>query len=496
MLFKQLAKYASTQAEHIAILGQNNALTYRELNTAVSGAQKTLKQFAGNATIALAIENSPAWVVIDLAAMANANPTVPLPAFFSAAQIQHAVLDAGVTALITDNPNYFSTLFADFILASQQLHITSKALTLFKLRVPDKILPANTAKITYTSGTTGNPKGVCLSTQAMMQVASSIRSVTQINPHDQHLCVLPLATLLENVAGVYAALLAGATVHLLPSEQVGLTGSSLNVLQLHHTLAQTRASTAIFIPEMLQALVFACENGAGNLPHLRFLAVGGASVSPQLLHRAIALGLPIYEGYGLSESASVVSLNSLHTNKIGSVGKPLPHVEIKITDENEILVKGANLLGYTGEQALTSNQDFIDTGDIGYFDKDGYLFINGRKKNVFITSYGRNVSPEWVERELKSTPHIAQAALFGEAKPWNVAVIVPSQNGSKSDIQNSINSINADLPDYARIHRFIIADAPFTAQNQQLTSNGKNRRDNILKAYQNKINALYAGETA
>ena len=83
--------------------------------------------------------------------------------------------------------------------------------------------------------------------------------------------------------------------------------------------------------------------------------------------------------------------------------------------------------GYTGEQALTLPDEFIDTGDIGYLDEDGFLFINGRKKNVFITSFGRNVSPEWVERELQMSPYIAQAALFGEARPWNVAIIVLRQ---------------------------------------------------------------------
>lgn len=494
MFFEQLAKHAQAQADHIALKGQDTTLSYAELSAAVLATQTELVSFASQATIALAIENSPAWVVIDLAAMANANPTVPLPAFFSAAQMQHAVQDAGASVLITDNPTHFSALFAGFIQASSQLTIAGKTITVFKLRVQSKTLPTNTVKITYTSGTTGHPKGVCLSAQAMLQVANSIRIATQLSEKDQHLCVLPLATLLENVAGVYAALLAGATVHLLPNEHVGLVGSKLDVSLLHAALSQNQISTAIFIPEMLQALVAACDNGADKLQHLRFLAVGGASVSPQLLQRALKLGLPIFEGYGLSESASVVSLNTPQGNKIGSTGKPLPHVEVKITDKNEVLVKGANLLGYTGEQALTSEQDYIDTGDIGYLDEEGYLFISGRKKNVFITSFGRNVSPEWVERELKNSPIIAQAALFGEAKPWNVAVIVPRQPASNLVTQTTIDSINADLPDYARIGRFIIADAPFSAQNQQLTTNGKNRRDMILKYYQDKINALYLSE--
>ena len=157
------------------------------------------------------------------------------------------------------------------------------------------------------------------------------------------------------------------------------------------------------------------------------------------------------------------------------------------------MIHGNAYLGYVGQQHAQTNS--VHTGDIGHLDKDGYLIITGRKKNIFITSFGRNVSPEWVERELKISPYIAQAALFGEAKPWNVAVIVPRQGTSAEQIENAINTINAQLPDYARVGRWISADAPFCTKNQQLTSNGRNRRDVILQHYQHKINALYEGKS-
>ena len=200
----------------------------------------------------------------------------------------------------------------------------------------------------------------------------------------------------------------------------------------------------------------------------------------------------MFEGYGLTESASVVSLNTPEANKMGSAGKPLSHIEIKITGQHEVLVKGANFLGYTNQQQQIEQYAFIDTGDIGYLDDEGYLFINGRKKNVFITSFGRNVSPEWVERELKVSPYIAQAAVFGEARPWNVAVIVLRQSMDNIAISKVIQAVNAYLPDYASVAQWIIADTPFTAANQQLTTNGKNRRDMIWQHYQDKINALYS----
>lgn len=499
VLIKEIAKYAHEMPLAIGLHGSDgaieNSLNYQQLFVAVSVLQSQFNLNKNIGTLALALDNHPAWVVIDLAAMACELPLVPLPLFFSDVQILHAITDAGVTSLITDSPQRFSAILGDLITTQINLTIANKTLTQFSLAVKAKLLPKNTAKITYTSGTTGQPKGVCLSNRAMLAVAQSIKNATNLTKLDHHLCVLPLSTLLENVAGVYVALLAGATVHLLSSEQIGLNGNSLDIQTLLKAFRQTKASTAIFIPQLLSALVLAREAGATALPHLRFLAVGGAHVSPQLLQRAQSMDIPVFEGYGLSESASVVALNTPQTNKIGSVGKPLPHIKISFSAENEILVKGANLLGYTNANRLEEISDFIQTGDVGYLDNDGFLFINGRKKNIFITSFGRNVSPEWVERELTNSEHIQQACLFGEAKPWNTALIVAKPSATFLQIENSIQAINKTLPDYARVTRWLLADAPFSTNNLQLTTNGRLKRDVIWQAYQEKINVLYEGNT-
>jgi long-chain acyl-CoA synthetase len=502
MLIEALQNLAAERRMDIALQGSEKVLgdiqlSYQQLFDAISHLQTEFNQQIKNEepVLALALDNHPAWMIVDLTAMASHIPLVPLPLFFSNAQMLHAITDAGANCLICDNPQHFSTILGDSFTGQSTLTVAGKTLTLLQLNIPAKKLPKDTAKITYTSGTTGAPKGVCLSTQAMLSVANAIKTATELNPMDAHLCVLPLSTLLENVAGVYAVLLAGATAHIFPSAQVGLNGSQLNIQQLCKSLADTKASTAILIPQLLSALVVACESGV-QLPHLRFVAVGGAHVSSSLLQRAAALKLPVFEGYGLSESSSVVALNTPVTNKIGSAGKPLPHIEMSFSEENEILVKGANLLGYTGEIAVDSANDFIKTGDIGYLDTDGFLFINGRKKNIFITSFGRNVSPEWVERELTSCDEILQACLFGEAKPWNTAIIVPSEDATFAQIEATITNINTTLPDYARVTEWLPAFAPFSIQNQQLTANGRLKRDIIWKAYQQQINVLYALSTA
>lgn len=489
-LLQAIQQHASNAPDNIAIRGSIDILSYHDLYHEVAQTQEMLVQDTNASCLALALDNHPAWAIIDIAAVSNQLPIVPIPNFFSDNQITHAINDAGANVLITDNPERFVAVLRYQIAQKSTITIAGKRLMCIHLRTPEKSLPFNTAKITYTSGTTGQPKGVCLSNEAMLRVASSIQKMVALTYEDQHLCVLPLATLLENVAGLYATLLAGGTCHIMPSDRVGLNGSSLNIQHLLQAIIDTSASTAILIPELLSALVNILESNSVPLPHLRFLAVGGASVAPDLLKRANQIGLPVFEGYGLSESASVVALNTPHTNKIGTVGQLLPHLDIRLSDENEILVKGASYLGYT--QTQLDNEEWLHTGDIGYLDEEGYLIISGRKKNIFITSYGRNVSPEWVERDLTNTPEIAQACLFGEAKPWNTALIVPSQGTTADKITMTINQVNQQLPDYAKVRKWLLADEQFSTSNQQLTPNGRLKRDVIWQQYQHAINTLYA----
>jgi long-subunit acyl-CoA synthetase (AMP-forming) len=236
-------------------------------------------------------------------------------------------------------------------------------------------------------------------------------------------------------------------------------------------------------------MITAIDAGAGVPDTLRFIAVGGASVSPRLLNRASELGLPLYEGYGLSECSSVVALNSPQACRRSSVGKPLPHIRVELAEDGEILVRGNAFRGYVGEPPHDDDAA-IGTGDLGRFDEDGFLYITGRKKTVFVTAYGRNVSPEWIERELCMEPVIAQAAVFGEAAPWNAAVVVP-RTVDRAAIQSAIDRVNQTLPDYARVHQWISANAPFSHANDQATVNGRLRRSAIALAYGRRIRELY-----
>lgn len=495
---KAITRYAHDTPDKTALQGDAGSLNYADLASAIE--QMAIKLHSHtHKVLAIAIDNSIAWAIIDLAAMQLNLPTVPLPYFFSSEQILHALNDATVDVLVTDQPHLFEQLLNENgkrIARKIQYRVSDKIITQFDLSTHStSALPEHTAKITYTSGTTGKPKGVCLDSKALHQVALSLLQATAADATDKHLSILPLSTLLENIAGLYVPLMAGATTTLLSADKVGLTGASgLNVAMMMEAFSTAKATTTVLTPELLNGLISAIEAGYSKPPYLRFVAVGGASVAPQLLNRAAQVGLPVYEGYGLSECASVVALNTQQQQKLGSVGKPLAHAQIKFAEDGEILVKGASLLGYANTTLSTNeiqNRPYWPTGDIGHLDDEGYLYITARKKNQFITSFGRNVAPEWVERELTLSPAIAQAAIFGEARPWNIAVILPAKNANAADIDSSIAEINQSLPDYARVRLWLLADAPFTPKNNQLTANGRLRRNEIWQHYHERINEKY-----
>jgi long-subunit acyl-CoA synthetase (AMP-forming) len=271
---------------------------------------------------------------------------------------------------------------------------------------------------------------------------------------------------------------------------LGWTGAAqLDAARLLQCIASFQPDSVIFVPQMLHSILDLLEKGATAPASLKFVAVGGGHVSPALLQRAETLGLPVYEGYGLTETASVVAISSPKQRRSGSVGRPLAHSSIRIGAEGEVLVSGASYCGYVGELPPASHE--IATGDVGRIDADGFLYILGRLKNVYITSFGRNVSPEWIEAELVKQRSIAQVAVFGEARPWSIAVVVPAPGASPEDVGADIAAVNSTLPDYARVGDWITAREPFMPANGLLTGNGRNRRDAIWKVYRAQLTVCY-----
>ena len=487
-----LRRNAAERPADIALIGSDSALSYGALAERVLKVASAL--FAGRTRrCGILLDNGVGWVVCDLAARWARTPFVPIPTYFSAQQIAHVVAVAGIDMLITDR------MPAGIEVDSQQNIgglIGQSAMCLRLRPVRSTTLPGRTGKVTFTSGTTGLAKGICLSDSATDRVAKSLLDASSGTADDRHLCLLPLATLLENIAGVDVPILAGAATTVPSLSEVGLGGSSqLDPQVMLAAIEKYAPTTIVTVPQTLAGLLFAVAQSGRRPTRLRLIAVGGAPIAAAVLDQAEAMGLPVYQGYGLSELGSVVTFNRPNGNRRGSVGRILPHIDLKFASDGEILARGAVFEGYVGGSEAPQTADgYWPTGDIGHLDQDGYLFLDGRKKNMFITAYGRNVAPEWVECELSARPAIAQAAVFGEARPWNAAVLVPRHAATAYTLEAEVRRVNDGLPYYARITRWIVAEEAFTPANGMATANGRLKRDAIFARYRAPLERLYDEE--
>ena len=434
-------------------------------------------QLPSGCVVGLYADNSAHWAIADLALQQAGMVCIPVPGFFTPSQIGQLLTAYPVQAVIA--PLLPAALAAAGFTKKAELP-GETPLILCVREVAESatqgFLPS--AKLTFTSGSTGDPKGILLSATQQWQVAISLAQALQSLGMTRHLAMLPMSVLLENVAGLYTGLHLGAEVMLPPLSDVGLSGSSgFDAEKAIEAIIASDAESVILLPQMLRDLVFALQCTGRSLTHLKFVAVGGGKVAEGLLHDARRLGLPVYEGYGLSEACSVVSLNTPVADRIGSVGKPLAHQSVRIADDGEIEV------GQPGEP-------WLSTGDLGSVDADGFLFVTGRKKNVLITSFGRNVSPEWPESLLQRFPEIAQVMVYGEAQPKLSALIVPSRlDVSRVQLQAVIDEANQSLPDYAQIGSWQVLETAFSVSDGLLTANGRPRRAQIIEFYQSRIQA-------
>ena len=466
-LFQTLAQRAPAD---VVLEGDAEVWTTRDLLDTLG------KQLAGCRVLALLADNSPRWAIADLAALRASKPVLPLPTFFTPDQLAHALEQTGTDLVLSDQPARITALNIGFAEAG-----TWRGLTWLQREVNPAVqvgLPAGTAKISYTSGSTGAPKGVCLTAEGLLDTARAVIERLADLPIRRHLAVLPLSLLLENSAGLYGPLLRGAVVCLPSLARLGwqgMSGFSASILQ--ERVAETRPDSLILVPELLKVWTLTLRAAGLRAPDgLQFVAVGGARVEQPQLLLARSLGIPAYQGYGLTECGSVVSLNRPDDDG-DDAGLPLPHVRVAIVDD-EIVVTTRAFLGYLGDVARKPGVPY-STGDLGYVAANGHVHLAGRRKNLLITSFGRNVSPEWVESILLAQPEIAQAVVAGEAQAALSAVLVPLPGLPPVALDAAVQRANAQLPDYARIGHWV-ASSPFSLSNGLATGNGRPVRSKIL----------------
>jgi len=406
--------------------------------------------------IALKLDHGAEAAVLEIAMLEAEVPVLSIPAFFTDSQVRHALSQAGAYR-VCEQPSDAGNV-GD------------------RLPIPPR-LPAGTARISFTSGSTGRASGICLSASHMLAVAESVVTRLGTQHAGRHCALLPPGILLETVAGFFATLLAGGT-YVCPSQMLAGLGDPFrpDFPCLARNLAAWRITSLILVPEYLAGLVTALEASGERLPLLTLVAVGGARTPRPLLDRAEAVGLPVRQGYGLTECASVVSLQEPGDPQ-GCVGRPLQHMHSTVAPDGEIMLAGPLCLGTLDGQRHSGT---LATGDLGRIDDAGRLWIEGRKSSVIVTSFGRNVAPEWVEEALLAQPAIAQGMVYGDGGPFPKALLVPA--APEADLASAVAAANASLPSYARIADWREV-AHFAPQNGLLTGNGRLRRREIADRY-------------
>lgn len=424
-------------------------------------------------TLGLLGANGTDWAIAQLAAWIAGKIVVPLPAFFSRLQLDHVIRDAGVEHVV-------ATRAAAELAASLGLGVTPASAVGDAASRQLKLQPREEGgMIVYTSGSTARPKGVRLGLSQIDWQARALAEAIGANAQDRYLSVLPLSLLLETIAAICIPVLVGAQTHFASgvAEGVGIGRPS----GLAKAFADSAPTASVLVPQLLAIWVAELEARGERAPSsLRFVAVGGAPLAGSLAERALALGVPVHEGYGLTECCSVVAVNRPGRRRAGTVGEPLRG--LKVTTENgEIVVRGPTVM--EGYLHGNSPQREWRTGDLGTM-ADGYLTIAGRKDNMMVTASGRNVSPEWVEAMVTADPRVAGCLAIGHGLDQVTVLIVPSPLGEawfgtapRAHVLLWLEQICADAPAYAVPKDFAVCQIAKAKQIGLLMSDGRIKRE-------------------
>ncbi len=380
-----------------------------------------------------------------------------------------------------------------------------------------QVAATDLATIIYTSGTTGNPKGVVLTHGNLVSNTVNTLQITDVGADDVLLSWLPYSHIYARTVDLYVTTLAGMTVAL-----------GENVDALLQNLAETQPTWMTSVPRFYEKVWGHVEQIPAEQRkialrklfgrRLKQLSSGGAPLPKHVCEGFFEADLPLLEGYGLTETSPVLSFNNLDNCKIGTVGKAIPGVEFKIADDGEILTKGPQVMqGYWKNPEATAEaivDGWFHTGDVGFLDDEGYLTITDRKKDLIITSGGKNIAPSELERILVTDVFIDQAVVYGDGRNFVSAILVPSfphmelrakQLGVEVDIQDEfirnpelieffnerVQNVMESVSNPERVKKFLILGRAFTLESDELTATLKVRRRHIIQKYEKQLAALY-----
>ncbi|MFI0712498.1 AMP-binding protein [Streptomyces inhibens] len=435
---ESLVRFGESKRPLIEVLGEDGApartFSYQEVTRRAADLAERIGPGDGRPLrIGVICGNTPEFVVADLALVAARAIEVPVPLAFSAEQAAGLLEETDLCVVDAAGRERLTQWGRERVLRpdcevlplSTDEPVPSAPLVLS----PTGISHAEwECKVIHTSGTTSRPKGVRIRAEALDALLRSLRSVMPRGAFARYLSVVPFSLLIEQVTGLYMVLLDGGTLVLMPPGRALVGTAAAAAGDSLPYVAASRPTAMVATPALVDAFATAADRAAAGgravapalfgTPDAPLICCGGAPVHPELLRRLEDHGLPVHEGYGLSENSSVVSWNTPAARRLGTVGRPLPHVRVRLADDGELLVNSTSLFaGYTRDDpsSLILDADgWLRTGDLAQIDTDGFISITGRKKNVIITAAGRNVAPEWVEAQYAQLPFVRAVAVIGD----------------------------------------------------------------------------------
>lgn len=524
--------------------------------------------------VAVMLPNCSEWVIFDQAALGLGLVTVPLYLNARLRNITYILEDTGARLLLIGDQQQWRELSqasdrltgVDSIVSLQPVDASVhkgwvKNLTDWLPQTGNKLHiygddPTALATIVYTSGTTGRPKGVMLSHDNILRNAYGTLQIADVYPDDRFLSFLPLSHTFERTVGYYLPMMAGSTVVYARS-----------VDKLAEDLLEQQPTVLVSVPRIYERFNTRIAEQLENQPLARYLfkltvkigwtrfeyqqgrgpwrpslllwpwlekrvaarilarlggririaVSGGAALSPDLARQFVSLGLPLSQGYGLTEHSPVVSANPLTDNYPTSVGTPLPDVEVRIGEHEELQVRSRSvMLGYWNNPQATAEvikEGWLLTGDQAHI-SHGHIYITGRLKEIIVLANGEKITPAELEKAIANDPLFEQVMIIGEERPFVSALVVPDQkrwekladehnmaahasppaNEEAQDLLlERISRQLKDFPDYAQVHRVALIQEPWTVDNGLLTPTLKLRRQKIVERHSEEVERLYEG---
>lgn len=577
---KSVSNYSDKVFYQFKKAGEWRSLTYAEFRDKVYAAAAVLQKLGVQAgdKVSFLSENRVEWAILDYACLHLQVVDVPIYPSLLENQIEFIVNNCDAKLIVASNPmqaeklqNIKSKLpnVKEYMILegeAEGFHDFWNMVNEASESKPDfsdvgaKIDADDVCTLIYTSGTTGFPKGVMLTHWNFYSNILGGLKVLPVDHTDKFLSFLPLSHVFERMVGHYLPMVIGAEIAY--AESIDLI--SQNMGEIHPTIM---ASVPRLYEKMHSKILGGVEEGSGakrkiffwaieqgkkmlelksrkaSIPwglqkkfgladklvfsklktalggHIRFFVSGGAPLSKEVGEFFAFANILILEGYGLTETSPVITVNPFEGYKFGSPGQTIPDVEVVIADDGEILTRGPHVMKgyYKNEEAtkeVIDDENWFHTGDVGFLDEDGFLFITDRKKNLIVTSGGKNIAPQPIEGLIASSKYVDQIVVIGDRRKFCSAVIVPAAEAIEAltenlklerkeypemlkeqkildAIRNEIDRVSTDLASYETIKKFLLIPEPFTIESGELTPTLKVKRRVVEEHYAEQIDGLY-----